>query len=185
MQIRRDNLEDALLLYQFSRDVEDEFQWLIEKEPFATSSDYGNSLNSVQKLQKKHQVLYLTQLFQLWIEHCYLSVGVWLTGPRSRATVTRTRRQCLIQPCPTNDSKRSFCFHPYRIIIRRCFRKIFSNQGLGKHSTPETPRFPGIANGNFGCLVHTSIISCWTFRGRFYNTVFHSFLTRRTKRKFG
>lgn len=57
MQIRRDNLEDALLLYQFSRDVEDELQWLFEKEPFATSFDYGNSLNSVQKLQKKHQVL--------------------------------------------------------------------------------------------------------------------------------
>lgn len=57
MQIRRDNLEDALLLYQFQRDVEDELQWLAEKQPFAASSDYGNSLNTVQKLQKKQQVL--------------------------------------------------------------------------------------------------------------------------------
>lgn len=56
MQIRRDNLEDALLLYQFSRDIEDELQWLAEKEPFAASSDYGTSLNTVQKLQKKQQV---------------------------------------------------------------------------------------------------------------------------------
>jgi spectrin beta len=57
MQIRRDNLEDALLLYQFQRDVEDELQWLAEKQPFAASSDYGSSLNTVQKLQKKQQVL--------------------------------------------------------------------------------------------------------------------------------
>lgn len=57
MQIRRDNLEDALLLYQFTRDVEDELQWLAEKEPFVASSDYGTSLNTVQKLQKKQQAL--------------------------------------------------------------------------------------------------------------------------------
>lgn len=57
MQIRRDNLEDALLLYQFQRDVEDELRWLSEKQPFAASSDYGSSLNTVQKLQKKQQVL--------------------------------------------------------------------------------------------------------------------------------
>lgn len=56
MQIRRDNLEDALLLYQYLRDVDDEMQWLIEKEPLAMSSDLGNSLTAVQSLQKKHQV---------------------------------------------------------------------------------------------------------------------------------
>uniref|UniRef100_A0A8D8XL88 Tripeptidyl-peptidase 2 n=1 Tax=Cacopsylla melanoneura TaxID=428564 RepID=A0A8D8XL88_9HEMI len=57
MQIRRDNLEDALLLYQYLRDVDDEMQWLIEKEPLAMSSDLGNSLTAVQSLQKKHQAL--------------------------------------------------------------------------------------------------------------------------------
>nr|XP_018898887.1 PREDICTED: spectrin beta chain, non-erythrocytic 1 isoform X2 [Bemisia tabaci] len=57
MQIRRDNLEDALLLYQFLRDADDEMQWLDEKEPLAASSDLGNSLNAVQSLQKKHQAL--------------------------------------------------------------------------------------------------------------------------------
>lgn len=56
MQIRRDNLEDALLLYQYLRDVDDEMQWLIEKEPLAMSEDLGNSLTAVQSLQKKHQV---------------------------------------------------------------------------------------------------------------------------------
>lgn len=56
MQIRRDNLEDALLLYQFLRDVDDELAWLNEKEPLAASTDLGNSLNAVQSLQKKHQV---------------------------------------------------------------------------------------------------------------------------------
>ncbi|XP_073969406.1 spectrin beta chain, non-erythrocytic 5 kst isoform X2 [Rhodnius prolixus] len=57
MQIRRDNLEDANLLYQLLRDIEDELQWFKEKEPLAASTDLGNSLNAVQSLQKKHQVL--------------------------------------------------------------------------------------------------------------------------------
>ncbi|CAB0012674.1 unnamed protein product [Nesidiocoris tenuis] len=57
MQIRRDNLEDALLLHQLLRDIEDEMQWFKEKEPLAGSTDLGNSLNSVQSLQKKHQTL--------------------------------------------------------------------------------------------------------------------------------
>ncbi|XP_066903176.1 spectrin beta chain, erythrocytic isoform X2 [Halyomorpha halys] len=57
MQIRRDNLEDALLLYQLLRDIEDEMQWLEEKEPLAASVDLGNSLNAVQSLQKKHHAL--------------------------------------------------------------------------------------------------------------------------------
>ena len=55
-QIRRDNLEDAQLLFQFYRDVEDEVSWIHEKRPFAASEDLGNSLTAVQNLQKKHQV---------------------------------------------------------------------------------------------------------------------------------
>ncbi|XP_012141419.2 spectrin beta chain, non-erythrocytic 5 kst isoform X2 [Megachile rotundata] len=57
MQIRRDNLEDAKLLHQFARDVEDELHWLSEKEPLAASNDLGSSLTTVQRLQKKHQGL--------------------------------------------------------------------------------------------------------------------------------
>ncbi|XP_026666604.1 spectrin beta chain, non-erythrocytic 5 isoform X2 [Ceratina calcarata] len=57
MQIRRDNLEDAKLLHQFARDVEDEMHCLSEKEPLAMSSDLGSSLTTVQRLQKKHQSL--------------------------------------------------------------------------------------------------------------------------------
>lgn len=57
MQIRRDNLEDAKLLHQFARDVEDELHWLSEKEPLAASNDLGNSLTTVQRLQKKHHAL--------------------------------------------------------------------------------------------------------------------------------
>lgn len=55
--IRRDNLEDSLLLHQFLRDAEDEIQWLNEKEPLAASKDLGNNLTAVQSLQKKHQAL--------------------------------------------------------------------------------------------------------------------------------
>ncbi|XP_063234159.1 spectrin alpha chain, non-erythrocytic 1 isoform X2 [Bacillus rossius redtenbacheri] len=57
MQIRRENLEDALLLQQFLRDAEDELQWAAEKEPLAASADLGGSLTAVQNLQKKHQAL--------------------------------------------------------------------------------------------------------------------------------
>ncbi len=57
VQIRRDNLEDALLLYQFLRDVEDELSWIREKHPVAASTELGTSLSSVQTLQKKHQAL--------------------------------------------------------------------------------------------------------------------------------
>ncbi|XP_012530663.2 spectrin alpha chain isoform X3 [Monomorium pharaonis] len=57
MQIRRDNLEDAKLLHQFARDVEDELRWLSEKEPLAASNDLGSSLTTVQRLQKKHHAL--------------------------------------------------------------------------------------------------------------------------------
>jgi spectrin beta len=55
MQIRRENLEEALLLFQFKRDVEDELIWMNEKEPQARAIDLGNNLSDVQKLRKKHQ----------------------------------------------------------------------------------------------------------------------------------
>lgn len=57
VQIRRENLEDALLLYQFLRDVDDEMSWILDKQRLAFSVDLGNSLSSVQNLQKKHQAL--------------------------------------------------------------------------------------------------------------------------------
>ncbi|XP_023313664.1 spectrin beta chain, non-erythrocytic 1 isoform X1 [Trichogramma pretiosum] len=57
IQIRRDNLEDAKLLHQFARDVEDELHWLSEKEILAASKDLGSSLTTVQRLQKKHHAL--------------------------------------------------------------------------------------------------------------------------------
>ncbi|XP_055939314.1 spectrin beta chain-like isoform X2 [Argiope bruennichi] len=52
----------ALLLkkkeaYQFRRDVEDEKLWISEKLPLTQSTDYGNSLFSVQMLKKKNQSL--------------------------------------------------------------------------------------------------------------------------------
>ena len=57
VQIRKENLDDALHLQQLYRDMEEEIQWLNEKEPQANSTDLGSSLSQVQKLQKKHQTL--------------------------------------------------------------------------------------------------------------------------------
>lgn len=39
------------------RDVDEELEWLEEKEPTARSEDLGSSLTTVQNLQKKHQAL--------------------------------------------------------------------------------------------------------------------------------
>lgn len=55
--IRKENLEEALLMYQFYRDVEDELSWIHDKKPLAESTDLGNSLSAVQNLSKKHQAL--------------------------------------------------------------------------------------------------------------------------------
>lgn len=57
ISIRHDNLEDALMLHQFLRDLEDELQFIEEKMPLAASTDLGTSLSTVQRLQKKHQAL--------------------------------------------------------------------------------------------------------------------------------
>ena len=54
--IRRENLEDALLLYTFYRDIDDETSWIHEKRPIAAMTDLGTNLQTVQSLQKKHQV---------------------------------------------------------------------------------------------------------------------------------
>nr|XP_002732400.1 PREDICTED: spectrin beta chain, non-erythrocytic 5-like [Saccoglossus kowalevskii] len=57
LHARKINLEEALLLYQFYRDVEDEESWIKEKQPLATSTELGQNLNTVQSLMKKHQAL--------------------------------------------------------------------------------------------------------------------------------
>lgn len=69
--IRRDNLEEALRMYQFFRDVEDELSWIQEKRPTAESTDLGHSLSDVQNLMKKHQVdLQLDLLVTNWEVFC-------------------------------------------------------------------------------------------------------------------
>ena len=57
LNLRRNMLEQVKRLHQFLRDVEDEKMWIDERMPQATSNDYGNSLLSVQMLQKKNQSL--------------------------------------------------------------------------------------------------------------------------------
>lgn len=52
-----------MLLYQLLRDMDDEITWIAEKEPQASSTDLGNSLTSVQSLQKNHQVLITINCF--------------------------------------------------------------------------------------------------------------------------
>lgn len=57
IESRKDSLQSSFLLHQFLRDIDDEMQWLIEREPLAASHDLGTNLTTVQRLQKKHQAL--------------------------------------------------------------------------------------------------------------------------------
>jgi len=59
LQERGRKLQDALRLQQFYRDCADEEEWIKEKQPLASSKNYGRDLIGVQNLQKKHQALQL------------------------------------------------------------------------------------------------------------------------------
>lgn len=54
---RRAKLERTKRLHQFLRDIEDEKIWIAEKMLLAQSTNFGNSLLSVQMLQKKNKSL--------------------------------------------------------------------------------------------------------------------------------
>ncbi|TGZ69187.1 hypothetical protein CRM22_003879 [Opisthorchis felineus] len=57
IRLRREKLKDAYKLHQFFRDVEDEQDWIHEKEPIAGSTNVGRDLIGVQNLIKKHQAV--------------------------------------------------------------------------------------------------------------------------------
>ena len=60
---RRDQLEKVKYIHQFVRDVEDEKLWIGERLPQATSTNFGNSLLSVQLLEKKNHVSYIVFIY--------------------------------------------------------------------------------------------------------------------------
>lgn len=57
MKLRKQKLADALRLHQLLRDIDDEEDWIKEKEPIASSANKGRDLIGVQNLTKKHQAL--------------------------------------------------------------------------------------------------------------------------------
>lgn len=57
MSHRMRQLESSLKLYQFVHSVEEELNWIREREHQSASTDLGNNLTGVQKLLTKHQVL--------------------------------------------------------------------------------------------------------------------------------
>lgn len=57
MTSRKQKLTEAQSLQQFLRDMEDEEDWIREKEPIAASTNRGRDLIGVQNLMKKHQAL--------------------------------------------------------------------------------------------------------------------------------
>ncbi|XP_014671015.1 PREDICTED: spectrin beta chain, non-erythrocytic 5-like [Priapulus caudatus] len=52
---RRKMLESTLCCHQFVFDVKNELQWISDREPRATSPDYGKNLTDAQSLTHKHQ----------------------------------------------------------------------------------------------------------------------------------
>lgn len=57
MGLRKQRLLDSLRVQQLFRDVEDEEDWIREKEPIAALTDRGCDLIGVQNLIKKHQAV--------------------------------------------------------------------------------------------------------------------------------
>ncbi|VDN60745.1 unnamed protein product [Dracunculus medinensis] len=55
--LRRDNLNKAITVHQFLRDIDDEESWIKEKKLLVSSDDYGRDLTGVQNLRKKHRRL--------------------------------------------------------------------------------------------------------------------------------
>uniref|UniRef100_A0A667YRF9 Spectrin, beta, non-erythrocytic 5 n=1 Tax=Myripristis murdjan TaxID=586833 RepID=A0A667YRF9_9TELE len=56
LQSRRETLEAWQLLFQFSRDLEEEVAWLSDRLPHAAARDWGDTLGSAQQMVKKHQI---------------------------------------------------------------------------------------------------------------------------------
>uniref|UniRef100_A0A158QA40 Spectrin beta chain n=1 Tax=Enterobius vermicularis TaxID=51028 RepID=A0A158QA40_ENTVE len=56
-QIRRDNLKEALAYHEWASEVEEHLEWINDKLCQARSTDYGDSVHSVQSLTKKHALL--------------------------------------------------------------------------------------------------------------------------------
>ncbi|XP_029899947.1 spectrin beta chain, non-erythrocytic 5 isoform X2 [Myripristis murdjan] len=57
LQSRRETLEAWQLLFQFSRDLEEEVAWLSDRLPHAAARDWGDTLGSAQQMVKKHQAM--------------------------------------------------------------------------------------------------------------------------------
>uniref|UniRef100_A0A2A6CFM8 Spc-1 n=1 Tax=Pristionchus pacificus TaxID=54126 RepID=A0A2A6CFM8_PRIPA len=54
---RREQLNKALNVHQFFRDIDDEESWIKEKQLLLSSDDYGRDLPGVQNLRRKHRRL--------------------------------------------------------------------------------------------------------------------------------
>ncbi|XP_068593345.1 spectrin beta chain, non-erythrocytic 5 [Cebidichthys violaceus] len=57
LQSRRETLEAWQVLFQFSRDLEEEVSWLSDRLPSITAGDWGSSLSSTQQLLHRHQAV--------------------------------------------------------------------------------------------------------------------------------
>ena len=54
---RLSKLQESLRVQEFFLQVEEEEAWIREKEPMASSADFGKDISSVVKLKQKHQTL--------------------------------------------------------------------------------------------------------------------------------
>ncbi len=56
MSRRLQQLESSLQFQKYIHDVEEELNWIKEREHQSSSTDLGSNLSGVQQLVKKHQV---------------------------------------------------------------------------------------------------------------------------------
>ena len=57
LQRRRTKLEEALRFHNFNFEIDNELQWIRDREPAARSETLGQDLHTAQTLDKKHKKL--------------------------------------------------------------------------------------------------------------------------------
>lgn len=73
MSNRLKQLENSLKFHQFTYNIEDELNWIREREHQTASTDLGSNLTGVQTLLAKHEVNIINTILSLTV--CFIFLG--------------------------------------------------------------------------------------------------------------
>lgn len=104
MSQRLQQLESSLQFQKFVHDVEEELNWIKEREHQSSSNDLGSNLSGVQQLVKKHQVDFFKKLLKKtddhwisWFWFCFQSLIDELRGHEESVNTLVTEGDDLVK----------------------------------------------------------------------------------------